>query len=102
MYIFKLNHGDGILTYTFQDQSWGKSGDDAIGITTLLGAFKKYYENFGLPASVKIMNENGLYYNPTYNKYIWTDDYRLVTIPLNNLAKKELEEAMKPHSGDEP
>lgn len=90
MYIIRVFTGDETLTYTFQNTSWGKGGDDALGIVVFLGAFKKYYENHRMPASVRIMNDNGLFYNPKLNKYVYTDNWKEISIPLNDAAEKEL------------
>lgn len=90
MYILRVFTGDETLTYTFQNTSWGKGGDDGLGITVFLGAMKKYYKDYGMPASVRIMNDNGLFYNPKLNKYVHTGDWKEISIPLNEMAEEEL------------
>ena len=93
MYILRVFTGDETLTYTFHNTSWGRGGDDALGITVFLSAFKKKYEDHRLPASVRIMNDSGLFYNPKLNKYVHTGDWKEISIPLNKMAEEELEKS---------
>lgn len=84
MYIFKVNEPSaGILTYTFQDTSWGKYGDCNLGIVTFISAFKKQYKGFHEPVTLTIMNDRGEYYHPALNKYKECIDYKDIQINLN-------------------
>lgn len=85
MYVIKVNTGDELLTYTFQNTSSGKSGDDTVGIGLFSTAFRNMYKNSRLPVTMTIMNENGLYFSPTANKHVHTEDKKEITIYLSDV-----------------
>lgn len=90
MYIIKVNNGQEVLTYTFQNESWGKSGNDINGIHTFIRAFKKLFKDDRDGATLIIMNESGLFYKDGF--FVAAKSWDDVTIPLNNQAMKDLEE----------
>lgn len=97
MYIIRINTGFEQLTYTFMNESWGKGGNDGLGVSMFLSAFKKYFADDRQGVSAKVMNEHGLYYNPTTNLYVHTENWWEVTVPLNEAGKRELEEWKQNH-----
>lgn len=71
MIIFKITNEDGILTYTFNDDSHhGKTGNLGIGVSIFIGAMKKQYYNHPLKTTLTIMNDRGEYYHESGNKYL--------------------------------
>lgn len=87
MYTFKVRTDSEVLTYTFQNTSSGKAGDDGLGVIVFLKAMKAYYKDYPEKVSVTVMNDAGLYFDVNTNRYIHTDDYRKVSIVLSDGRK---------------
>lgn len=71
MIIFKIHDPyNGILTYTFQDESYGKSGNTDFGISNFIAAMKKQYHGHHEDIYMTVMNEQGEYLDKNTGNYI--------------------------------
>lgn len=85
MYLLRINTSHETLTYTFQETHTCKTGDDSLGISTFLAAFKKYYAYYSYPVTVTVMDDRGNFLHQKTNTFrVW--NMREAIIPLNHLA----------------